>query len=266
MDEPELLEREWRRKNVHPALRELYDEIWIYGLPEIFNPLNELSGMEPIAEKMAFTGYLRRELPQAPPDASENELPNEPYLLVTTGGGGDGEDLIDWVLSAYESQPDLPHPALLVFGPFMNRERRQGFQERATKLDKVHAITFEARFERLVERAIGVVAMGGYNTFCEILSFGKPALIVPRTRPRREQLLRAKRAEALGLVRVLADDGRRAPNVMAAELATLPTWQPNPDIDMVEFLGGLDAIAKRVRPWLPVRNRRSPGSALRRTA
>ena len=266
MDEPELLEREWRRKNVHPALRDLYDEIWIYGLPEIFDPLNELSGMEPIADKMAFTGYLRRDLPQAPPDASENELPNEPYLLVTTGGGGDGEDLIDWVLSAYESRPDLPHPALLVFGPFMNRERRQTFQERAAKLDKVHAITFEARFERLVERAIGVVAMGGYNTFCEILSFGKPALIVPRTRPRREQLLRAKRAEALGLVRMLADDGNRAPDTMATELATLPSWRPNPDIDIADFLGGLDSIAKRVRPWLPVRNRRMAGAALRRTA
>ena len=266
MDEPELLEREWQRKNVHPALRELYDEIWIYGLPQIFDPLNELSGMEPIADKMAFTGYLRRDLPQVPPDASGNELPNEPYLLVTTGGGGDGEDLIDWVLSAYESRPDLQHPALLVFGPFMNRERRQAFQERAATLDKVHAITFEARFERLVERAIGVVAMGGYNTFCEILSFGKPALIVPRTRPRREQLLRARRAEALGLVRMLADDGCRAPDVMATELTTLPTWQPNPDIDMAEFLGGLEAIAKRVRPWLPVRTRRSSSATLKRTA
>ncbi len=266
MDEPELLEQEWRRKNVHPALRDLYDEIWIYGLPEIFNPLNELSGMDPIADKMAFTGYLRRDVPKAPPDASENELPSEPYLLVTTGGGGDGEDLIDWVLSAYECRSDLPHPALLVFGPFMNRERRQAFHERAANLDRVHAITFEARFERLVDRAIGVVAMGGYNTFCEILSFGKPALIVPRTRPRREQLLRARRAEALGLVRVLADDGKRAPDTMAAELATLPSWRPNPDIDMSAFLGGLDAIATRVRPWLPVRNRRSANASLRQTA
>ena len=36
-------------------------------------------------------------------------------------------------------------------------------------------------------RAIGVVAMGGYNTFCEILSFDKRAIIVPRTAPRMEQ-------------------------------------------------------------------------------
>ena len=43
--------------------------------------------------------------------------------------------------------------------------------------------------------------MGGYNTFCEILSFDKRALIVPRTAPRMEQIIRASpRAEELGLV------------------------------------------------------------------
>ncbi|MGI9500106.1 MAG: glycosyltransferase family protein [Geminicoccaceae bacterium] len=265
MDDPTLLRKEWQRKNVYPALNDLYDEIWIYGLPEIFNPLTELPNMQHLAPKMSFTGYLRRQLPLAPPDASENELPNEPYLLVTTGGGGDGEALIDWVLSAYESEPDLPHPALLVFGPFMNRDRRLAFQERAARLAKVHAITFEARFERLVERAIGVVAMGGYNTFCEILSFGKPALIVPRTRPRREQLLRARRAEALGLVRVLPDDEQRDPKIMAAELAILPDWKPSQDIDMAGFLGGLDQIASLARPWLPVRARSAPETPLEQT-
>ncbi|MGI9452331.1 MAG: glycosyltransferase family protein [Geminicoccaceae bacterium] len=265
MDEPDVLLEEWKRKNVFPALEHLYDELWIYGLPEIFDPLIEIPGMANLRDKMTFTGYLRRQLPAAPADASEHELPSEPYLLVTTGGGGDGESLIDWVLRAYEAEPDLPHPALLVFGPFMNQERRIAFQERAARLSKVHAITFEARFERLLEQAIGVVAMGGYNTFCEILSFGKPALIVPRTRPRREQLLRAKRAEALGLVRVLPDNGRRDPKMMAAELATLPTWTPKAIPDLPAFLGGLDRVARLVRPWLPVRNRQA-AAALKKTA
>ncbi len=266
MDEPKLLEKEWQRKNVYPALDELYDEIWIYGLPEIFDPLKELPAMTHLGDKTTFTGYLRRQMPQAPPNAHESELPSEPYLLVTTGGGGDGESLIDWVLGAYESDPDLPHPALLVFGPFMNSDRRFAFQERVDRLEKVHAITFEARFERLLDRAVGVVAMGGYNTFCEIMSFGKPALIVPRTRPRREQLLRAKRAEALGLVRVLPDDDQRDPAVMAAALATLPGWRPRQDVDMTTFLGGLDRIAALARPWLPVRARSTTGAPLRRTA
>src|SRR5690606_34562403 len=112
-----------------------------------------------------------------------------PYLLVTTGGGGDGEDVVDWVLRAYENDKRLPYPALLVLGPFMHSDRQTEFLARAAQLDKVEAITFEAQMEHLMSRAVGVVAMGGYNTFCEIVSFDKPALIIPRTRPRMEQFL-----------------------------------------------------------------------------
>ncbi len=250
MDEPASLLDEWRRKNVFPALYELYDEIWVYGLPQIFNPLTELPGMLPLAHKVTFTGYLRRSLPSAAPNAGEHGLPDEPYILVTTGGGGDGEVLIDWVLEAYETDPGIPHPALVVFGPFMHLDRRLEFQERAARLDNVYALTFESRFERLLERAVGVVAMGGYNTFCEILSFGKPALLVPRTEPRQEQALRAERAAQLGLVHVLADDGVRLPAAMAERLRALPGW-PAPAIGSYpELLTGLDRIAERAAPWL----------------
>jgi predicted glycosyltransferase len=250
MDEPKSLRDEWRRKNVYPALHDLYDEIWVYGLPQIFNPLTELASMKPLARKVAFTGYLRRSVPTAPPQSNEHELPADPYILVTTGGGGDGEDLIDWVLSAYESDPGIPYPALLVFGPFMNLEQRLAFQDRAARLDMVYAITFDARFEGLLLRALGVVAMGGYNTFCEILSFGKPALIVPRTAPRQEQFLRATRAEQLGLARMLPDNGTRSPGKMAEQLRALPSW-PAPDAARIPgLLGGLDRISALARPWL----------------
>ena len=70
-----------------------------------------------------------------------------------------------------------------------------------------------------MEKAAAVVAMGGYNTFCEILSLDKRALIVPRTRPRLEQFIRAVEAERLGLVRTLREDeGGRDPARMAAAL------------------------------------------------
>jgi predicted glycosyltransferase len=185
-----------------------------------------------------------------PPPSNEHELPGEPYILVTTGGGGDGEELIDWVLSAYETEPCIPHPALLVFGPFMNLERRLAFQERAALLDNVYAITFDAHFENLLQGALGVVAMGGYNTFCEILSFGKPALIVPRTVPRQEQFLRATRAERLGLLHVLADEGQRSPRLMAEKLRALPGWPPPSAANVAGLLGGLERIAELAAPWL----------------
>src|SRR3712207_9415316 len=55
----------------------------------------------------------------------------------------------------------------------------------------------------LLARADFVVAMGGYNTVCEALSFEKRALIVPRVTPRREQMVRAERLRDRGLIDVL---------------------------------------------------------------
>ena len=93
----------------------------------------------------------------------------------------------------------------------MHLEQRRQFQERVDRLSNVFATTFQSNLEALYDRAVGVVAMGGYNTFCEILSFNKPALLVPRTEPRQEQVIRAERAAKLGLVRVLLQDDRLPP-------------------------------------------------------
>src|SRR5918996_1052773 len=124
MDEPRLLEPEWQRKKAIPALRELYDEIWVYGLPQICDPLEGIALPPSVRQKMVYTGYLHREVPNhgAPPRLPE--IVQKPFLLVTTGGGGDGESLVDWVLRAYEHDPLLPYPALLVLGPFMQAERQ----------------------------------------------------------------------------------------------------------------------------------------------
>src|SRR5438046_4724517 len=58
----------------------------------------------------------------------------------------------------------------------------------------------------LNERADRIIAMGGYNTICEVLSFEKHALIVPRVHPEPEQWIRAQRLRDLGLIDVLHPD------------------------------------------------------------
>ena len=250
MDEPRLLVPEWERKNVLPALRDLYDEIWVYGLPQICDPLEGIALPISVRQKMIYTGYLHREVPThgAPPRLPE--ITKRPYLLVTTGGGGDGEALIDWVLRAYEHDPLLPYPALLVLGPFMQPERQAEFMDRAARLKRVDAITFHSHLEALVARAAGVVAMGGYNTFCEVLSLDKRALIVPRTEPRLEQFIRISRATAKGLVSMLVDDGRRDPAAMAAALRALPRQNLPSDVVIPGLLEGLMNVNRLVAPWL----------------
>ncbi|HUG78592.1 MAG TPA: hypothetical protein VML57_14015 [Burkholderiales bacterium] len=250
MDEPRLLEPEWKRKKALPALRELYDEIWVYGLRQICDPLEGIALPPRVRQKMVYTGYLHREVPThgAPPRLPE--MTKRPYLLVTTGGGGDGEGLVDWVLRAYEHDRLLPYPALLVLGPFMQPERQAEFMDRAARLKRVDAITFHGQIEALVSRAVGVVAMGGYNTFCEVLSLDKRALIVPRTAPRREQFIRASRAAKLGLVSMLSDDGRYDPAQMAAALRALPRQNLPSDVVVPGLLEGLKNVSRLVAPWI----------------
>ncbi len=245
LDEPETLRREWERKGAVEAIESYYDEIWIYGLPEICEPLAGIPISKRMTDRIRYTGYLKRETPPwpevglAPPDA--------PYVLVTTGGGGDGAALIDWALSAYETDPTIPLHGVLVYGPFLNHERRAEFDRRAAAMEgRVTAFSFDPRLERLLSDATGVIAMGGYNTFCEILSLDKPAVIAPRTSPRLEQYIRIEAAERLGLVRMLHGprDGTE-PEVMARAIRGLVD-QPKPSSNrIIGLMDGLDAIVDR---------------------
>jgi predicted glycosyltransferase len=246
MDEPSLLAPEWKRKKVLPALRDIYDEIWVYGLPQLCDPLAEIDLPQSVRRKMVFTGYLPRALPTSPTKSVKPPF-DRPYLLVTPGGGGDGEALVDWVLKAYECDTPPPYPALIVLGPFMSPESQADFSRRVARLPNMRVITFDAHMEPLMAGAAGVVAMGGYNTFCEVLSFDKPALFVPRTQPRLEQHIRAERALTLGLSSLLEDDGVRDARRMATALKHLPQQAPPSNVVMPGLMDGLDNVDRLAR-------------------
>ncbi len=249
MDEPQQLRAEWERKQVAPVLEELYDDIWVYGLAEMGSPIDGLGLSPTIERKLAFTGYLDREIPSDRNWVAPIDL-DEPYILVTAGGGGDGGELVDWVVRAYESGARQLPRAVIVTGPFMPPADQQRFHERCEALPQVEILTFDSHIELLMQRALGIVAMGGYNTFCEILTLDKPALLVPRSVPRQEQLIRAERALQLGLIRMLDPSGERGADEMAAALAELP-YQPKPSARRVEgLLSGHANIAEMVHLYL----------------
>ncbi|HEX9906464.1 MAG TPA: glycosyltransferase [Propylenella sp.] len=249
MDEPVRLAEEWDRKRAVPALENFYDHIWIYGLPEICDPLTGIDVSDAVRQKTRFTGYLRRGKTPSGLYPQPHEF-EEPFFLVTTGGGGDGAMLVDWVLRAYEFDPTLDMPAKIVLGPFMGTSQQTGFMERVDRLPQVEAITFEANIESLIQRAQAVVAMGGYNTFCEILSFDKRALILPRTMPRAEQYIRAARAADLGLVSMLLPDESTDPSQMVEALRALPNRRRPSKVHIPGLLDGLSVINSLVDQYL----------------
>ena len=250
MDDPTALAQEWERKKIVPALRDLYDEIWIYGLPQINKPMAGIDLPPSVRHKSVYTGYLRRDLPLHADIPHEVEELTVPFILVTSGGGGDGEDLVDWVLAAYEHDPNIPYGAVIVFGPFMSAAAREAFKDRASKFANIRTLTFTNNLGVLMQRAAGVVAMGGYNTFCEILSFDKKAIIVPRTRPRLEQFIRARAARNIGLIEMLDADKGRDPYAMATALRQLPQQGVPSDVVVPGLLDGLGTVWRLVAKQL----------------
>ena len=242
LDEPEVLSAEWDRKGALAATEQFYDEIWVYGLRDVYDPTAGLELSEAAQARMHWTGYLRRDL------GTVGEPPEQPYVLITPGGGGDGAMMVDLAISAYERDPDLMPRAVLVYGPFLSGETRAAFEDRVAALDgRVTAVGFESEIETLFAGAQGVICMGGYNTFCEVLSFDKPAVIVPRTTPRLEQWIRASRAEELGLVTML-DETRDGwtPQAMIGAIRALER-QPRPSQAISDgLLDGLDYVTGRV--------------------
>jgi len=246
LDEPEVLATEWDRKGAVEAAETFYDEIWVYGLRSIYDPTADLPFSPDLQRRMHWTGYLRRDLePLGTP-------PDQPYILITPGGGGDGKAMVDLVLAAYEQDPDLSPRAVLVYGPFLGGKDRDNFEDRVAALaGRATAVGFESQIETLFDGASGVVCMGGYNTFCEVLSFDKRAIIVPRTVPRLEQWIRASRAENLGLVRMLDEtrDGM-TPAAMIRAIRALPDQNPPSQAISSGLLDGLDYVTRRIAALL----------------
>ena len=174
----------------------------------------------------------------------------EHYILVTAGGGGDGAGLMRLVLSAREHNKRLTFPLVMVLGPFMKGDLQEEIHQRAETLKNITVIDFDNELETILNRSNAVVGMCGYNTFCEILSFDKPALFMPRTLPREEQLIRSERASKLGWSSMLSVEDAENPESMADVLRDLPS-QPKPSQSSSPIdLAGLDRVCELVENTL----------------
>ncbi|MFN0263393.1 glycosyltransferase family protein [Tepidamorphus sp. 3E244] len=255
MDGPEELREEWERADMVRKVTETYDHVWVYGPRDFWNPLTGLDVPEALTQRISYTGYLDRTGKSAPTHHPQNVPKN--YILVTAGGGGDGAPLMNDVLSALEAHGPFDHPLLLLLGPFMKAVDKEALYSRAESLDGVTIIDFDNRAETLVANAKGIVSMCGYNTFCEILSYDRPALIVPRTKPRREQEIRARRAADLGIVDMLLPEESSDPQRLAEALRRLPQRNRPSQAEHPLELDGLDAICDFVEQHFDRHSRRS---------
>lgn len=241
IDDPDALEAEWQRKSALDAIKQLYDEVWVYGPREFYHPLTGMEVDPDVERKIHFTGFLRR--PERDDDPSL-EI-DRPYYLVTPGGGRDGEEMVELVLESCLACADLSVAVVFVLGPFMEEQKRLDIRDRVEQIESFSVIDYDPRIENLIQNAQGMITMGGYNIFCEILSFDKPAIILPRSEPRTEQLIRARRAAELGLAKMLEPEDFTI-SKLAPLISRLSTQPPPSACLRSGMLDGMDRVCDRV--------------------
>lgn len=214
LDDPVTSAREWRRDRGDEAVRRLYDEVWVYGDSAIHDVPAAAAMASDVRAKVHHVGYVcgrATGIPTAPRTADTHpaamKAPRPPlpegideYVLVMLGGGQDGLGLARQAV-----RMTLPHRVGLVLltGPQMSSGHVAELM--ASARPEAVVMPFSPHASEWLAGAAAAITMGGANTVTEILSTDTPALVVPRTRPRREQAVRAEALAARGLVEMLTE-------------------------------------------------------------
>jgi predicted glycosyltransferase len=205
MDDETRIREAWQEMGVYDALENLYDGIAVYGSPTLYDVAQAYAIPESVRSKIHYCGYIIRDLP--PTDAvqvrQQHGLPaNGRLVLATVGSGFDGYPVLDVASHAMERlksrYPDLS--GILVTGSLMPAADQATLLARSNGTYKVvpRADTFQ-----LMAVADAIVSMGGYNSVCEAMAVGRPAVIVPRATHKVEQKIRAELLECRGLARCI---------------------------------------------------------------
>jgi predicted glycosyltransferase len=249
LDEPASVKRDWQLMENEKAIQTYYDAVWVYGDPNIYDLAKEYNFHSTTIKKLHYIGYLDQRTRLKFIDSESIQafkslnLPEKKLALCLVGGGEDGANLAE-TFAQTQLPPDMN--GIILTGPFMPKNVQQKLQKLAAKRDNLQILKYLSEPTLLVNRAERVIAMGGYNTTCELLSFQKKSLIIPRIKPRKEQFVRAECLQSLGLVDMLH------PQNLTSQ--TLTNWlnkeTKKPQVRNFVNLNGLNHISQLIEEIL----------------
>ena len=246
LDSPESTSRVWRKNGYFEAITQYYHQVLVVGCPEVFDLRHEYGFPPFAAAKVEFCGYIAREAGRRTREQVRHDLGvavGEPLVLVTPGGGEDGYGLVSTALRALADRAASARPRThIVCGPEMSEAQRAAVAQAVAALPGVSAQDFSDDMMSMVAAADVVVAMGGYNTVCELLTLRKRAVLVPRIEPGVEQCVRAERMAGMGLLRMVHPSDLSPATLMAGIDAELGGWRRREQRPVLRRLDGLERV------------------------
>ena len=250
LDAPESTARVWKKNGYFEAITTYYDQVLVVGCPEVFDLRREYDFPPFAGAKVRFGGYIAREPGRRPRAELRRELgvaDGEPLVLVTPGGGEDGWALVHAAFTGHEALAPALRPRMhIVCGPEMAEAQRAQVMAATQRCPQLTAQAFSDDMMALQGAADVVLAMGGYNTVCELLTCGRRAVIVPRVKPGLEQAIRAERMARLGLLTMLHPDELTPAALMAALAAEVAALRARLPLPRLRRLNGLERVTEAV--------------------
>ena len=252
-DESDAMRPGWTVNEYFDAIAALYDTVLVLGSAGIYDLRTEYRLSATVAEKVRYCGYLYRQPAPRTPDEVRAELrikEKERLVLVTAGCGEDGYDLLNTYIEGIKGLPEkMRVRSLLVTGPDMPQPLRQSLHELAAGCDEVSLMEFTDDLTSYMAAADLIVCMCGYNTISELMSLKKQAIVVPRLKPFREQMIRAERLASFGQFTVVHPDDLEPQALAKMVLAKLngDALLKSPSANHVEIDGH-----DRLRSWVSI--------------
>ena len=207
LDSRQRTTQTWRERRYYDIVQSYFSGILVMGNPDLFDVRTEYQFPDALRDKVWFCGYLAKNRPCRPCAEVRSELrvsSDENLVLVTTGGGEDGCQLLENYLRGLEGRAAARRiKSLIVTGPDLPPAKTQMIRRLAQTQSGVRVLDFTDDMQSYTNAADVIVSMAGYNTICEILTLRKRAVVVPRVSPGEEQLIRAERMSQLSLFKMI---------------------------------------------------------------
>jgi len=248
IDDPRAVRFDWSEHGIYDTLENLYDAVLVYGERSVLDITQVYAMPDSVRRKTRFVGYLGRGAAGQSREKVRRtlDLKDERLVVVHAGGGGDGTQLIATYLDGVHQLPEDVH-SLVVAGPLMDAAERHRLRDSA-KTPRITFVDCQEDLPSYVAAADLSISMGGYNTVCEVLSYGVPSIIVPRVFPRKEQHIRAQLLASRRLIRMVPPYSL-TPRMLAD--AAIEVLETPPPLSLPLRLDGGDRAASYLASLLP---------------
>jgi predicted glycosyltransferase len=191
VDSPELTVERWQNEGVYQIIENLYESIVFLGEQWLFDAVGNYR-LRAVKDKVFHVGILGASSSRAA-DWSRSVAGDRANLLVTVGGGYDGDVIVDAVCNLLIDS-SLRYDCLtvtIVLGAHspLKVNAVQHCLEAANVRAKVIGHLPDLAPE--IDKADVIISMCGYNSIFEIIQARKKVIVVPRSHSGCEQLIRA---------------------------------------------------------------------------